>query len=400
MRFQPDITNLAYSTKELKQCVRNTDFYNLGAVKSTLDDDIAAGAQSFYDGGLATGPLRRSEVRERNLYSPLGFIDTLCVRRTDQILRHAFKTNILNREHEVYQLLQILLSPAQLFVFKTDIQSFFESVKFSDVIKQIQDEGLRNSSVIKHLTSINQHLLSVHSYPGLPRGLALSSTLADYYLRSFDTIWLRRKSVVYYTRYVDDICIIHFDDHQQIKATVENSLKSIGLDLNFRKTRHLPIEVPHHLDFLGYRISLGTPQCVSIAPSKISKTKKRIALSLKDYLKTNDFDLLAQRLKFLSTLCSLHKADRQKRVYSGIKINYKHCTPVEIGKQLNELDSYLKGLLYSKRYTLSRSLRSRMSSAELAFLDKLSFTRSFDNHIVYSISQTRMSHIRKAWQYE
>ncbi|HBV4973744.1 TPA: hypothetical protein MDZ92_005595 [Klebsiella pneumoniae] len=44
---------------------------------------------------------------------------------------------------------------------------------------------------------------------GLPRGISLSATLAELCLQEIDSFFLKEKDVFYYSRFVDDILIIH-----------------------------------------------------------------------------------------------------------------------------------------------------------------------------------------------
>jgi len=336
---------------------------------------------------------------DNRIYTPATVQDALCLRRTNHIIKKALRIPALNRDDEMKQLLQVLSGETNCKVFRTDIKSYFESVPFAEIISGLEIGGLKNSCALTHLKNLNSILLKYHNCEGLPRGLALSSTLADYALQGFDRNIFNCDSVVYYTRYVDDVCIVHFGGAEVIQSLVEQNLP-FNLKLNAGKTQKLRLPSTDRLEFLGYHIQLNHPQLVSIADAKIGKTKKRIVLSLKAFLADQDFDMLLARLRFLACSTRMKKVGRKSLVYTGYRHVYRLCDKKTVGVQLNILDCFLHGIINSKRFALGRSLKSSLNAQQRQRLRTLSFEKHYASSLTFTLNPRSISAIKQAWQYE
>jgi hypothetical protein len=257
---------------------------------------------------------------------------------------------------------------------------------------------VRNNSVLGHLTNLNQYLELKHGVRGLPRGLALSSTLAEYALYDFDQEIFNLESVVYYTRYVDDICIVHSKDPAQFKSIVEQKVP-FELKLNLEKTQNLCIPSSNALEFLGYSITLEKPQRISVSKTKISRAKERLISSLRDFYVNKDFDLLLDRLRFLSCSVRISKAGRKVPVYSGFRHVYRFCTRELALGQMRQLDSFLHGILWSKRYSLGAKIQSLLTDDQKRLLKTVSFEKNYGGKASFVMRPDRMKKIKQAWHY-
>jgi hypothetical protein len=399
MRFLSDIVRYSYSPEELRRCVRAEDFWEFEITKTNFEEKIEGYSNDFLSSHCQLKSINSVSLGRNVIFCPDNMQDALCLRRTDEIVRKAMRSPILNRDDEVRQLLQVLSGETKCSVFRTDITSYFESIPFAEIISNMESDGFRNNSAITYLKNLNAFLLQGHTYSGLPRGLALSSTIADYALQRFDRDVFNSDSVVYYTRYVDDICIVHFGNPQAIQTFVENTLP-FKLRLNGRKTQHLTLPSRDSLEFLGYRISLAQPQEVSIAAGKIGKAKKRIVLSLKAYIADKDFTLLLHRLRFLSCSTRMSKVGRKTPVCTGYRHVYRLCHPGVIAKQLKDLDTFLHGIVNSKRYSLGRLLRGQLTSEQRQLLRTVSFEKNYLSKLAFTMTPKRISTIKQAWKYE
>lgn len=399
MRFLSDIVQYSYSPEELRKCARAEDFWEFKLTKKELEENILNFSNGFLSSNCQINSLKVVKLGDNNIFCPANMQDALCFRRTNHIIKKALRTPILNRDDEVKQLLQVLGGEPQCSIFRTDIKSYFESVPFATIISRLESDGLRNNCAITHLKNLNTLLVKNHNYSGLPRGLALSSTLADYELHNFDRDVFNCDSVVYYTRYVDDICIVHFDEAQAVQSVVEKNLPD-GLKLNETKTQKLELPSTASLEFLGYRISLGLPQKVSIAQSKIGRAKKRIVLSLKEFVLEKNFDLLLDRLRFLSCSTRMNKVGRKIPVCTGYRHVYRLCNVEAITEQLKDLDTFLHGILNSKRFSLGRSLRCLLTAEQQKQLRTLSFEKNYASNLSFTVEPKKISAIKRAWKYE
>jgi len=399
MHFLSNIVKYSYSPGELRKHFRPQDLWDYGITRKELEAKLQEFSNSFLSSNCAINGLNTVNLGDTHIFCPASVQDTLCLRRTNHIVKKALRTPILNRDDEVKQLLQVLAGETKCNIFRTDIKSFFESVPLAEIIAKLESDGLRNNSALTHLKNLNSLLQQSHNLKGLPRGLAISSTLADYALQSFDRDIFNCDSVVYFTRYVDDICIVHFANQQDIKALVEKHLP-YNLKLNANKTQTLELPSTDSLEFLGYRIELKHPQSVSVADGKIGKAKKRIVLSLKAFLCDQNFELLFARLRFLSCSTQMKKVGRKAPVYTGYRHVYRLCDNDAITKQLKNLDAFLHGIINSRRYTLGRSLNNILSGQQRKALRSVSFEKCYVSNLTVPIRPRRISEIKQAWQYE
>ena len=399
LRYLSDIACFSYSPEEIRRCIRKEDFWRYELNVDTVETIAKDCSTSFYSSSCTAGVLDRSKVGGKYIFRVATICDVLCLRRTDQILRRTLRTVPANRDDEVEQLVSVLQSERGRKVFKADIAGFFESVDFCKLIDKVEIEGLRNNSTISYLRSLNKQLIDRFDYRGLPRGLSISSTLADYFLHDFDQASLNIDGAIYCCRYVDDICVVHHSDSLKIEKCIEGLLPG-GLKLNPRKTVHVEDRGIEKFSFLGYLINLDKGITREIAPSKIGKVKKRLILSLREFVVTRDFSLLYLRLLFLSSTIRMEIAGRSTPVYSGFRHVYRHCTPRLITRQMVELDGFLQAQLTSQRFWLSRMTRSILKPTQLQTLRRVSFFRSYKERVTYPLSRDRVSRVKGAWKYE
>jgi hypothetical protein len=398
-----DISRYSYSPDELEANVRPGDPRLFGMPAGGLITALPKYSADFFKSKGEISSMTKTKLHGKYIYPLLTLKDHLYVRRTDQILRKALKISRPDRNNEIRQLLTILETEPNYNILRIDIQSFFESVEFEQVINRLETEGFRNRSTIDHLRGINHHLRSRHAYQGLPRGLAISSTLADYILQNIDQTLSARSSTIYYTRYVDDVCIVHIAENKQLCSEIAMWLREVGLKLNSSKTLMLDQDSKDALTFLGYSIRLSNPVAVSIAPSKIAKAKRRIAQTLQAFATSTSstaFIDFRDRLRLLSSVVELSKIDRLTPVFSGFRHVYNACTPKEIEAQLSELDAFLQGIINSRRYKLGRLVRTRMTAAQHAQIVKISFRSGYTRKIVARFRPDRISDLKEAWRYE
>lgn len=122
---------------------------------------------------------------------------------------------------------------------------------------------------------------------GLPRGINISATLSEYFMRSFDKEIRKISEFYYYARFVDDIII--FSTKEITKSTLKqiSQLLPEGLTLNLEKTNIVRFDNDSSflmknkpsITFLGYQffkyVENNTKKTVkiktTIAPQKIKK---------------------------------------------------------------------------------------------------------------------------------
>jgi hypothetical protein len=128
---------------------------------------------------------------------------------------------------------RVSLEYKRCFILHMDIKKYFESIDHNILINIIsENKDLRGD--IFGLTKDIIKSFEVLSGKGIPLGNVTSQIFANIYLSEFDKILIRQKKCHFYTRYNDDIFIVHND----IDFLKEASLFSMSW---LRKERNLSL---------------------------------------------------------------------------------------------------------------------------------------------------------------
>ena len=302
-----------------------------------------------------------------------------------------------SREQEVKQLINIIKTEPKANILRTDLKSFYENVNFREMITNLEKDGFNNVLALNTLKRINQ-FCSRNNSNGLPRGMSISSHLSDYAMRHFDKKIKMIPSICYYCRYVDDIIIVFTSNNLEMLNSIKKELPK-GIVLNKDKTENKVIGEEDWIEYLGYCINLKDPVKVKIAESKINRAKKRIILSIKEYLKNSDFNLLCDRMIFLTSNTIMEMHTREKPLTIGYRYSYELANSYLVEKQMEELDNFLFGIYFSKRYSLSNIFRKKIKKNKFSDLKKYSFKQGYTNKITHKKNQKEIFEIKRAWNY-
>jgi hypothetical protein len=132
---------------------------------------------------------------------------------------------------------------------------------------------------------------------------------------------------------------------------------------------------------------------ISIADKKVKKIKTRITLSFMDYSKNFNFNLLNNRIRFLTSNYGIKKTSKGNTLKSGIYFNYPHLTDTT---QLMELTEYYRKILYCKKGKLGTAL-TFLSLIQRNKLKKYCFVAGFHNKIYKSFTYSQMAEIVRCW---
>jgi len=180
--------------------------------------------------------------------------------------------------------------------------------------------------------------------------------------------------VFFYSRYVDDIIVITSsrEDVPTFIRAVEKLLPP-GLTLNQTKRQIVtaldkvnprkasdPISSLFSFDYLGYAFLVREPVkdqkkkphdhyrtvTVDVAAKKVGRLKTRISRSFLDFSRTGDFELLKERIKFLTKNFSVYNAKAGGKKLAGIFHSYPIVSNDAKGLQI--LDDFLRNAVLSK----------------------------------------------------
>ncbi len=288
---------------------------------------------------------------------------------------------------------------------KTDIKEFYESIQRNRILDRFKDDAMLSYQSIFLLEKLFENKY-FKSPLGLPRGINISATLSELYMRRFDR-WIKKlPGVYYYARFVDDIIIFSYSKTaiEDIKNNLQLKLSELaaGLEINTYKTadfngNHITETKP--LEYLGYKFVKKSQRknsnlTVSIAEKKVNKIKTRIVKALLDYIKSGNFELLRKRVQFLTGNYSIRKRNDGTDLRAGIFYNYSEITSKKV---LYELNSFLNKAIYSKNGSLGTKLSSKLSREQKKKLSSYSFFHGFEKRVFNSYTYEEMKEIVKCW---
>lgn len=335
--------------------------------------------------------------------------DDLCnklvLRKLNDNIKRLYKDEQSNRRLIITQIKTLLGETCPSWILRTDIKNFYESIQRNRIIDRFKDDAMLSYQSIYLLEKLfeNEYL---KAQSGLPRGINISATLSELYMRRFDK-WIKRfPGVYYYARFVDDIIIFAYSKSalENIKSNLQDKLSELaeGLEINTSKTadfngNHITKAKP--LEYLGYKFvkksqRKNTNLTVSIAEKKVNKIKTRIIKALLDYIKSGDFDLLRKRIQFLTGNYSIRKRNDGTDLRAGIFYNYSEITNKEA---LYDLNQFLNKAIYSKNGAFGKKISSKLSREQKKKLSSHSFIHGFENRVFNSYNYDEMKALVKSW---
>lgn len=347
--------------------------------------------------------LKSAKVNGKNIIIISDIIETLILRKCDDNIKRIFNLKKTDRQDIIKKTHIMLSEPVPHFVYRLDISSFYEHVDKHKILEKINNNSIVSYSTKKIVTNFF-HQNNLPASKGLPRGIGLSSTLAELYLEDFDSELNKNGTIYYHCRYVDDIIIFTFERIPDYIDYFQNLLPK-PLQLNPEKCDEFVIdgekEKNHNLDFLGYRfvasnkcIDKSRKVAIEVSHKKINKIKKRIILALKDFCRNGNSSLLDKRIKYLTGNIPVHKKqDDNSKLYSGTYYTFLHLTECE---QLKELDIFKNGLIHSSNGELARKLKLHPTNS-YQNIKKYSFYYGHKNKIKYNFTPSEIKEITRIW---
>lgn len=376
--------------------------------------------------------ITKAQVKSKPIVRIRSIKEILILRKLNDNLKRIYGAKQSNRREITKQVYILLQEINPIYIIRLDIKSFYESINLETVLEPVLEETLLSPTSKKIVKAIlNDPSIPTH----IPRGLNISSTLTEIYMREFDSAIRSLNGVYYYARYVDDIIIFAYKDIINGSERAIQKALPTGLRIHTKKSKYHPIVCrcilncacnnnckcrasctcePEEkknitLDYLGYNFTFSdipkNPKkedrkkpkkiTVTLAERKINRIKTRTILALLDHCKKPNFQLLKDRIHFLTGNCEFSiKGDFKIR--SGIFYNYPLLSADD--PALLDLTNFLRKAVHSKKGSLGRALSKSLSSAERSQLGRLSFRSGFKNKITYKASEEKLSAIKECWK--
>lgn len=320
-------------------------------------------------------------------------------------LSKLYKVKQSNRNQIVSQLSNILMDKFPYHFIRTDISSFYESINHATLIQKLGDDQLLSQTALRLTRNILAKFSNLTGAPGvgLPRGIGLSASLAELYMRDFDEAVRSIEDVVYYARYVDDIVIVFtptpMSKPKEYMSQIESEISKKGLARNNNKTVESLFDADGtsrgrsglKFEYLGYAFNFEPKPKICLSTSKNAKYEARLNASFARYYAdhtTNSrkaYRLLLKRIRFLTGNTQL--THNKQNAFVGIYFSNPHLTETT---QLRGLDHKLANLV------------SKVPSVSLkAKLGTLSFVDGYEQRIFRRFHKKGdFGKITEAWKYE
>lgn len=416
----------SFCKKTLERVLRKVDFLGIpatgqAAFRDQLLSQALSSAAAYFDPPSA--PLTSFPLRGKTVYRLARHQDELVERKLRLNLKQSTSLALEGRSQIVSNLRLLLEEGVPYRVYRLDIQSFYESFQRQHVLDVIA--GIRRLS--PHSKKLTQALLNCHAGiggNGIPRGLSVSAVLSEKLMQEFDQNVRWASDTFYYSRYVDDIIIVS-SGREKVADFLGALCDSLppGLKINPEKKdiAEIPARVKKvnsaispnliQFDYLGYQFSVRNPTRqeagdakdgdiarkveVDIAKKKIQRIKTRLIRSFLDYSKTSDWELLRDRVAFLTQNFSVYNPKVGGKKVAGIYHNYPLVSNEAPG--LRELDRFLRGAVLSKTGRVFSATAPMLAKHQKRQLLKYSFARGHASRSFVHFSAVKISQIQRCW---
>lgn len=395
-KSEPLNENHAFSQKILElEKIKNARLANL------LERTSMEVNQRIDSGNFTIGLRCGATVRDKQTYviDSQDAASYFIARQVESNLKQAYNLTPPNRNLASEQLLRTLQDKTQKYIIRTDIKSFYESIPREPLLLLIRSNPHLGRTTYRFIESLlTEYSKLSGASDGIPRGLGVSSYLAEIYLSQLDTEILDINEVLLYTRYVDDIAIImagnqHQPELQEHRKTIRAIVNNLGLKLNPSKTKYIytaDIKQSSSFSYLGYEYIL-TDRTVNVEISKrrYSRYKHRLNLAFQQHAKSTrdgrQNRILVNRIKFLTGNTKLTNNKRQALIGVYFSNSLLNAPTVRI----MSLDKHLQYLTRG----------AQLNPVTEAILDDLSFESGFSTKRYNKFTVKELERIVVIWKY-
>ena len=143
-----------------------------------IEDSIDELAEAIKSKNYIISPLRCEPKRGKPTYQAAGIEDAISIKILDRYIRRIYKVRQSDRNRIISQVSTLLKDSGDYAVMRLDIEKCYESMSFEKTVKKLDDDMILAPTSMKLLHSILKHSKET-DIKGLPRGLAISPTLAE-----------------------------------------------------------------------------------------------------------------------------------------------------------------------------------------------------------------------------
>jgi hypothetical protein len=398
------------------------------------DDFLSEIETSISKDKYAFNGLRWHSVRRKLALSTTTLEDTLVIRKINDNLRRAYGLRQPNRTTIIRTAKQALRENTSKSIIRIDLRKCFESICRNSLLKQLRIDARLSTQTTALLDSLFQSASKRFPGPmptGIPRGLTVSTSLAEIRLRILDRELRVLPGTYLYLRYVDDILIFSTANEAATLEMAKDAIRRIGFKVNEQKTCSVRVACAceascshgtscpcskqcaclsassqlQELDYLGYQLmfykhnkkkdeSANDVYCV-LSERKSRRIKSRLTLASEDCSSTKDWLLFEDRVRYLVANQRVAVSPGKRGLFNGL--SYTHAEYEEpsgfAGKgSLLDLDRFYRALL-------RRLVRAEgVSPFNLPSLESLSFRSGFSHRRRTKFGGQRVLQINACWE--
>lgn len=355
--------------------------------------------------------------------------DHFAIKKLNDNLKRLYKIKQTDRNLVIKQISTLLKEPIPMFIIKLDIEKYYENIDRESILSKLKNDSLlsfQSKVILENFVTIKQ----IQNISGLPRGINISASMSEIFMRDFDRKINLLNGVYYYARYVDDIIIFAFDRPNEIIKEVEDILfKENKLKLNSNKTKLLKrvscrckpkclctgtcncrdkcqckkVFQTQEFEYLGYKFifsditEYSDKLIITIADKKIKKIKTRIIKSILEFTKTKDLDLLEKRISFLTGNYIVKDSSNWGVLKAGIYYNYQLINDMNT---LDDLTIFLRKALTSKNNSYGKKVQRGYLYKNSNILAKYCFRAGFKNRKEKSFTLNEAITIKRCWSHD
>lgn len=343
-------------------------------------------------------------VKDKQIYQYQGeSLDALLIdSQIQENLKKAFRIRMPNHKEIIAQVKSLFNDDIQKYIYRLDIKSFFESIPHAELkAKMSKNHKLDSFSKNIIFQILDQYATITSSHCGIPRGIGLSSYLAEVYMLDFD-LWIHSlDSVFFYARFVDDIIIFSTNN---VYEKIKEKIKKHKLKINSKKIKKFFYDgACKKFEFLGYEFQKTSNSSIEITLSskKVKKIKNKIQMSIDAYNQVAQqtspkresfaWKLLNQRLRFLTgntRLINTKKNILTGIYYSSLFVTNDHC--------FSKLDRFLKRAINQLQFNGFSSQSIKKCKQKLK--EKYSFQDGFKDQKFHPFNYKQIKDIAKIWK--
>lgn len=361
-----------FDREQLSKTLTSSDVWqwNLLSIFGDVETAIDHTIKYWKSRNITLSSLKTRTVKSKPVFIAAEMEDDFAIKLLDRFIRQIYKVRQSDRNRIIRQLITILKDSGNYHVLRLDIKDCYESIRLENLINKFEDELILAPECIKLLNNLRDDLHKNHGIYGLPRGLSVSSTLAELYLEALDKKLSTHPDVIYSARYVDDIIVLTpAGKESSVQTDVECLMSEIGLSLNKNTDKYYSKpSYSAEFDYLGYSIKVvpvngkSNKVTVKISNKKLDKIRTRIAISFCDHKKQSNIFLLKRRLEYLCMLKCVRKG-KNGDLLAGIAHHYQYVT--DGFDCLRSLDGFLCQQVANPRFRLTQQEQDKIKKISI-----------------------------------